>query len=509
MSKKRKRSVNALEDDEMNQKLRDGRPVKRNARQEKELAQLQEELQKQGNSTTLCGLKNTFKNCRQKLASTRNKDMKDARQVEQGKNVLSTWIRSNEASTPVPSQSDTDAAAAPVVEDIDALSSLSGEQDVLDLQDQDLSLNICDDELKLDVSDSEDFGRLSGCEAADDVCVKLNELIQTCKIPKDKIMYKYLKDTVHIMINYDHKYDPDVVEFFNTIEYLGGGSTVNFLRGPMFHGQGRGGIRNAEDAACNLGGPSKRTQDKKRGGYTTKSGVLKDLHLAFITLANENTSNVPPFIETESVKVIGVAMENDGTPLKPGIQFDDRMKTNVGLKQEVDIKFVRDNPNLRILRGNIITEANVSFITSLCNNLSMPIAVYYLTKSGKTGEDMKDFFLEQVKILQVCKACLERIPSDNHTVQLPPEDLCCSVCEECLQNGKVCDTCAERKQPSHIPSLRACKRCYDAGQQCVRCAVLVLTTDCEEGNKKAMELISKMQEERSIDPALQYLVFLS
>lgn len=184
--------------------------------------------------------------------------------------------------------------------------------------------------------------------AADDVCVKLNELIQTCKIPKDKIMYKYLKDTVHIMINYDHKYDPDVVEFFNTIEYLGGGSTVNFLRGPMFHGQGRGGIRNAEDAACNLGGPSKRTRDKKRGGYTTKSGVLKDLHLAFITLADENASNVPPFIETESVKVIGVAMENDGTPLKPGIQFDDRMKTNVGLKQEVDIKFVRDNPNLRI-----------------------------------------------------------------------------------------------------------------------------------------------------------------
>lgn len=66
--------------------------------------------------------------------------MKDARQVEHGKNVLSTWIRSNEASTPGPSQSDTDAAAAPVVEDIDALSSLSGEQDVLDLQDQDLSL---------------------------------------------------------------------------------------------------------------------------------------------------------------------------------------------------------------------------------------------------------------------------------------------------------------------------------------------------------------------------------
>ena len=52
--------------------------------------------------------------------------------------------------------------------------------------------------------------------AADDVCIKLNDLIQSCKIPKDKILYKYLKDTVYIMINYDHEYDPDV-EFFNTI----------------------------------------------------------------------------------------------------------------------------------------------------------------------------------------------------------------------------------------------------------------------------------------------------
>ena len=89
-----------------------------------------------------------------------------------------------------------------------------------------------------------------------------------------------------------------------------------------------------------------KERDKRRSGYTSTSGVLKDLHLAFITLANEEMSNVPPFLETESVKVIGVAMENDGTPLKPGIQFDERMKKSVGLKQDVGIKFVRGNPNL-------------------------------------------------------------------------------------------------------------------------------------------------------------------
>ena len=70
----------------------------------------------------------------------------------------------------------------------------------------------------------------------------------------DKIMYKYLKDTVEVLIKYDHKYDPEVIEFFNTFEYLGGGSTVKFPRGPMYHGKGRGGAKNAEDAVFNLGG---------------------------------------------------------------------------------------------------------------------------------------------------------------------------------------------------------------------------------------------------------------
>lgn len=41
---------------------------------------------------------------------------------------------------------------------------------------------------------------------------------------------------VYIMIDYDYKFDDDVVEFFNIIEYLGGGSIVNFIRGLMYYG---------------------------------------------------------------------------------------------------------------------------------------------------------------------------------------------------------------------------------------------------------------------------------
>ena len=42
MSKKRKRSTRAVEDEEMDQKLRDGKTVERNMRQQHELEQLQE-----------------------------------------------------------------------------------------------------------------------------------------------------------------------------------------------------------------------------------------------------------------------------------------------------------------------------------------------------------------------------------------------------------------------------------------------------------------------------------
>lgn len=89
---------------------------------------------------------------------------------------------------------------------------------------------ISDEEYEVDDSDWQLFPLV--ITAADGVCVKLNHLIQSGKVPRDKIFYKYLNDMVHIMIDYDHKFDDDVVEFFNTIEHLGGGSTVNFIRGP-------------------------------------------------------------------------------------------------------------------------------------------------------------------------------------------------------------------------------------------------------------------------------------
>ena len=50
---------------------------------------------------------------------------------------------------------------------------------------------------------------------ADEVCIRLNDLIQSGRIPKHKILYKYLDSVTHAMIDPNHEFDEEVVQFFN------------------------------------------------------------------------------------------------------------------------------------------------------------------------------------------------------------------------------------------------------------------------------------------------------
>ena len=44
--------------------------------------------------------------------------------------------------------------------------------------------------------------------------------------------------------------------------------------------------------------------------------------------------------------------------------------------------------------------------------------------------------------------------------------------------------------------------------QCVHLAILALSSDCEEGNKKAMELLEQRQKDGSVDPQMEFCVYL-
>lgn len=115
---------------------------------------------------------------------------------------------------------------------------------------------------------------------------------------------------------------------------------MNFIRGPMNLGDGRHSHINKElDKKMNLGGPSESLIQKSQAGYTPDSGVIKPLSLAHVELLKN--SGAKPLIETPNVIAIPCALANDGTALKPAIEFDARIKENVGLTFPVDLDYVK------------------------------------------------------------------------------------------------------------------------------------------------------------------------
>ena len=230
-------------------------------------------------------------------------------------------------------------------------------------------------------------------ENADPVLVKLNELLRNGEIKKDRIFFKYLKDTIEFFINPKHGFDPEVVEFFSTIEYLGERKTLNFIRGPMFYKQGKS-FRSKEDLAnvkMNLRGPSLRTFQKSNTDFTTKSGIIKYLSMINLKLmVNETMNSVVPLIDTSDLKIVPCAHSTDGTALKPAVEYDPLSKANIGLSFPVSVDYVKKNtpPDTKQLEQDIIHEAVGGCVTFRDNVTIVPLSVEYCTKSGKTRESV-------------------------------------------------------------------------------------------------------------------------
>lgn len=67
--------------------------------------------------------------------------------------------------------------------------------------------------------------------------------LKTIYVSIDRIFYKVVNDHVEIVYDPFHPYVREVIEFFDTITYLGGKATASFMRGPMNLGDGKGSYR--------------------------------------------------------------------------------------------------------------------------------------------------------------------------------------------------------------------------------------------------------------------------
>ncbi len=93
---------------------------------------------------------------------------------------------------------------------------------------------------------------------------------------------------------------------------------------------GPGGKMDPLKANPNLGGPSHTALEKRVSGYTAKSGVIKPWLASLIHLVNDGAT---PLIHTPELDVFGLSLQNDGTALKPSLQFDPAKHLIVGLQE--------------------------------------------------------------------------------------------------------------------------------------------------------------------------------
>lgn len=88
--------------------------------------------------------------------------------------------------------------------------------------------------------------------------------------------------------------------------------------------------------------PSKRTVRRKKPGYTMASGIIKNLLVSILRIAD--SQNTCCYVNSSTVKAIAISLTRDGLGFKPGLEFDERKKVLVGSPNKIDMDYIRKNP---------------------------------------------------------------------------------------------------------------------------------------------------------------------
>ena len=207
----------------------------------------------------------------------------------------------------------------------------------------------------------------------------LQQEIESKKLERNHIFYRCLKNALEFAQKSSNpreqfQHDGTIKTYMETLEFHGKPKTMNLLRGPGHRNQGRGGTFQFNWKDWNLPFiPSKTTRDKNKAGYTTRNGIIKSLLIAYLLLAQLEDSEVQPLLQSSSLLLIPAALATDGMSLKPGLQFDRRLKELVGLLFPVTLAFPKENPlpDPSFLHDSFVVEANALVVTALDNKLQI------------------------------------------------------------------------------------------------------------------------------------------
>ena len=103
----------------------------------------------------------------------------------------------------------------------------------------------------------------------------------------------------------------------------------------------------------------------------------------------------------------------------------------------------------------------------------------------------------------MCEKCTKLAKCDGLIIN--DSSLCSLYCEPYFTSNRICNKCKEIDHFDVHPALRSCTKCLSMKQQCIKRAFFVITTNCEEGNKKMFLAIREKIEPKTIGPNLSLL----
>ena len=338
------------------------------------------------------------------------------------------------------------------------------------------------------------------------MCEKLQQFLESGYLSREHIFYRLIKNAVNFVVSTNStsskdgqfQWDPEILEFLDTLEYYGHEATIHLLRGPGFYKTNeRGKVERSKFdwSTWNWPLPGRTTRQKvNKGRYTTDSGMYWSLVQNFLSIISDPNSGIEPiFLDSETkLKLFVVSLQEDGVGLKPGLCVDSHQAKVIGATVPINLQYTRNNPSPTAaqLKKILVKEAHCLCVETLDGKIAIPVGVHFLP-SAVSGEEQLEQSMSAIRCLQTCLSCLNDSKMTFEGAVLKGKGQCQSSCQNCISHGELC-------RASHKfvnPALRACKECLEKGHECVKMVCLAWIMDSESKNKNSQILLTEKQNE--------------
>ena len=251
-------------------------------------------------------------------------------------------------------------------------------------------------------------------QSVDPVAEMLDSVVQSGVLPREHIFYKLVSSALKYG-SYDHskgekyQWDPTVVgrdRFFVLVKAEPSILYEDLVVLMLAKKKRKQTLSNRTDfSRFGIPLPSKRTVRRNKPGYTMASGIIKNLLVSILRIAD--SQNTCCYVNSSTVKAIAISLTRDGLGFKPGLEFDERKKVLVGSPNKIDMDYIRKNPvpNPSQPKQGMIKDADISVVTTIDRKINLTVGVYY-EAADQSGKEVMAEVEEIAEHLQTCLACL-------------------------------------------------------------------------------------------------------